>query len=118
VEDLNKDGGYMGKYKYKIENGEIVIDRPKASAEAEEKLSNTIDENVRQAQQLIEEGNRRERLAKEAREQAKAEDKAIDEDPDFDEKGEPDGDKVIETKEKTDVKDKPDFSDPVDGSRR
>jgi hypothetical protein len=111
VEDLNKEGGYLGKYKYKIENGEIVIDRPKASEEAEQKLSNTIDENIRQAQQLIEEGNRREQLAKEAREKAKAEDKAIDEDPDFDEKGEPDGDKVIETKEKTDVKDKPDFSD-------
>ena len=114
VEDLNKEGGYLGKYKYKIENGEIVIDRPKASAEAEQKLSNTIDENIRQAQQLIEEGNRREQLAKEAREKAKAEDKAIDEDPDFDEKGEPDGDKVIETKEKTDLKDKPDFSDPVE----
>ena len=111
VEDLNKEGGYLGKYKYKVENGEIVIDRPKASEEAEQKLSNTIDENIRQAQQLIEEGNRREQLAKEAREKAKAEDKAIDEDPDFDEKGEPDGDKVIETKEKTDVKDKPDFSD-------
>ncbi len=111
VEDLNKDGGYMGKYKYKIENGEIVIDRPKASEEAEQKLSNTIDENIRQAQKLVEEGNRREQLAKEAREKAKAEDKAIDEDPDFDEKGQPDGDKVIETKEKTDVKDKPDFSD-------
>jgi hypothetical protein len=114
VEDLNKEGGYMGKYKYKIEDGKIVIDRPKASAEAEEKLSNTIDENVRQAQQLIEEGNRREALAKEAREKAKAEDKAIDEDPDFDEKGTPDGDEVIETKEKTDVKDKPDFSDEAE----
>ena len=114
VEDLNKDGGYMGKYKYKVENGKIIIDRPKATEAAEGKLSNTIDENVRQAQKLVEEANRREQLAKEAREQAKAEDKAIDEDPDFDEKGEPDGDKVIETKEKTDVKDKPDFSDPVD----
>ncbi len=112
VEDLNKEGGYMGKYKYKIENGEIVIDRPKASAIAEEKLSNTIDENIRLAQKLVEEGNRREQLAKEAREKAKAEDKAIDEDPDFDEKGTPDGDEVIETKEKTDVKDKPDFGDP------
>lgn len=111
VEDLNKEGGYMGKYKYKIENGKIIIDRPKASIEAEEKLSNTIDENIRQAQKLIEEGNRREQLAKEAREQAKAEDKAIDEDPDFDEKGEPDGDKVIETKEKLSDKDQPNFDD-------
>lgn len=111
VEDLNKEGGYMGKYKYKIENGKIIIDRPKASEIAEEKLSNTIDENIRQAQKLIEEGNRREQLAKEAREQAKAEDKAIDEDPDFDEKGEPDGDKVIETKEKLSDKDQPNFDD-------
>ncbi len=111
VEDLNKEGGYMGKYKYKIENGKIIIDRPKASVEAEEKLSNTIDENIRQAQKLIEEGNRREQLAKEAREQAKAEDKAIDEDPDFDEKGEPYGDKVIETKEKLSDKDQPNFDD-------
>ena len=111
VEDLNKEGGYMGKYKYKVEDGKIVIDRPKSSPEAEEKLSNTIDENIRQAQQLIEEGNRKEALAKEAREKAKAEDKAIDEDPDFDEKGTPDGDKVIETKEKLSDKDQPNFDD-------
>jgi hypothetical protein len=115
VEDLNNEGGYMGKYKYKVENGKIVIDRPKASAEAEQKLSNTIDENVRQAQQLIEEGNRQEALAKEAREKAKAEDKAIDEDPAFDdEKGTPDGDKVIETKEGLTNEDRPNFGDNVE----
>ena len=122
VESINK---LDPNIQFKIENGKIVkalSEQEKAiNAKGEEALQKTklkneaiIDENIRQATKLVEEANRREQLAKEAREKAKAEDKAIDEDPDFDEKGEPDGDKVIETKEKTDVKDKPDFSDPVD----
>jgi len=122
VQSLNK---LDPKIQFKIENGKIVkalseqeksnIAKAKEALEKKTKENLAItDENIRQAQKLIEEGNRREQLAKEAREKAKAEDKAIDEDPDFDEKGEPDGDKVIETKEKTDVKDKPDFSDPVE----
>jgi hypothetical protein len=109
VEDLNKDGGYLGKIKYVIKNGEIVIDREKADPNVEKTNLDKVDENIRQAQELI----RRDELAKEAREQAKAEDKAIDDDPYFDdEKGSPDGDEVIETKEKLNSRDKPNFDDP------
>ena len=119
VESLNK---LDPNIQFKIENGKIVKALSEVElaniAKAEEALQKTklenqaiTDENLRQAKQLVEEGNRREQLAKEAREKAKAEDKAIDEDPiyDIDEKGLPD--EVIETKEKTDVKDKPDFGD-------
>jgi hypothetical protein len=108
VDDMNAEGGYLGKYKYKVENGEIVIDRPKADPEVIKTNEAITEENLRIAEESI-------RKMKEAEEKAKAEDKKIDEDPDFDEKGTPDGgDEVIETREKLTDEDKPDFSDTKD----
>ena len=110
VENLNKLDNNL---QFKVENGKIVRAKSIADPEVVKKNEAIIDENIRQAQELIEEGNRQERLAKEAREKAKAEDKAIDDDPYYDdEKGSPDGDEVIETKEKLNKDDKPNFDDP------
>jgi len=117
VDDMNAEGGYMGKYKYKVENGEIVIDRPKADPEVIKENESITDRNIREAIRLTEEANRREQLAKEAREKAKAEDKEIDRQAELDdEKGTPDGglDEVIETREKLDKSDEPNFGDDAE----
>ena len=111
VDDMNAEGGYLGKYKYKVENGEIVIDRPKADPEVIKTNEAITEENLRIAEESIKKMN--ERIRK-ANEEAKAEDKKIDEDPDFDEKGEPDGDQVIETREPLDKSDEPNFGDTKD----
>jgi len=112
VEDLQKTVESLNKLdpdiQFKVENDAIVRIRKQADPEVIKRNEAITEENLRIAAESI-------RKMKEAEEKAKAEDKAIDEDPDFDEKGTPDGDEVIETREKLTDEDKPDFSDKADG---
>lgn len=114
-EDLEANVEYLNKLdpdiQFKVENDAIVRIRKQADPEVIKRNEAITEENLRIAEESIKQMN--ERIRK-ANEEAKAEDKKIDEDPDFDEKGEPDGDQVIETREPLDKSDEPNFGDTKD----
>jgi hypothetical protein len=114
-EDLEANVEYLNKLdpdiQFKVENDAIVRVRKQADPEVIKRNEAITEENLRIAQESTRQMNER---IKKANEEAKAEDKKIDEDPDFDEKGEPDGDAVIETREKLNDDDMPDFGDEAE----
>lgn len=111
VAELNK---LDNNIQFKVENGKIIKTKGIADPDVIKKNEAITDANIEQVKQLYKEAAEKEALAKQAREQAKAEDKAIDEDATFDEdeKGLPD--EVIETKEKLKEEDKPNFDDEAE----